>query len=158
MGSCYGSCYGSFYYWISLESDLTRNYQIILLIGTSNCKLIVGGVYRIENLSSESPTFNGSFYMVKTDGNSSHSHEIYDLSLNTLPIDSTMSNVMHLNGTTTVTLRNVPVHAVPTNITLLGDSAISIWLDPFKVNNHFGDSPIYGTQQLKCVDLPAYCK
>ena len=32
---------------------------------------IVGGVYRMENLSSESPTFNGSFYMVKIDGNSS---------------------------------------------------------------------------------------
>ena len=119
---------------------------------------IVGGVYRIENLSSESPTFNGSFYMTKTDGNSSHSHEIYDLSLNTPPTDSNMSNVTHLNGTTTVTLRDVPVHAVPTNITLLGDSAISIWLDPIKVNNHFGDSPIYGTQQLKCVDSPAYCK
>jgi hypothetical protein len=119
---------------------------------------IVGGVYRMENLSSESPTFNGSFYMVKTDGNSSHSHEIYDLSLNTPPTDSTISNVTHLNGTTTVTLRDGPIHDVTTSITLLGDSAISILLDPFRVNNHFGDSPIYGTQQLKCVDSPAYCK
>ena len=44
---------------------------------------ILGGVYRMENLSSEAPTFNASFYMVKTDGNSSHSHDIYDLVLNT---------------------------------------------------------------------------
>ena len=119
---------------------------------------ILGGVYRMENLSSEAPTFNASFYMVKTDGNSSHSHDIYDLSLNTPIINNTMSNSTHVNGTTTVTMKDGPITNVPTNITILGDSAISIWLDPSKVNNHFGDSPIYGTQELKCVDTPAYCK
>ncbi len=119
---------------------------------------ILGGVYRMENLSSEAPTFNASFYMVKTDGNSSHSHDVYDLSLNTPIIDNTMSNSTHVNGTTTVTMKDGPITNVPTNITILGDSAISIWLDPSKVNNHFGDSPIYGTQELKCVDTPAYCK
>ncbi len=119
---------------------------------------ILGGVYRMENLSSEAPTFNASFYMVKTDGNSSHSHDIYDLSLNTPIINNTLSNSTHVNGTTTVTMKDGPVTTVPTNITILGDSAISIWLDPSKVNNHFGDSPIYGTQDLKCVDTPAYCK
>lgn len=119
---------------------------------------ILGGVYRMENLSSEAPTFNASFYMVRTDGNSSHSHDIYDLSLNTPIINNTLSNSTHVNGTTTVTMKDGPVTNVPTNITILGDSAISIWLDPSKVNNHFGDSPIYGTQDLKCVDTPAYCK
>ena len=119
---------------------------------------ILGGVYRIENLSSEAPTFNASFYMVKTDGNSSHSHEIYDLLLNTPLIDNATSNLRHVNGTTTVTMRDGPITNIPTNITLLGDSAISIWLDPSRVNNHFGDSPIYGTQELKCVEKPAYCK
>ncbi len=119
---------------------------------------ILGGVYRMENLSSEAPTFNASFYMVKTDGNSSHSHDIYDLSLNTPIINNTLSNSTHVNGTTTVTMKDGPITNVPTNITILGDSAISIWLDPSKVNNHFGDSPIYGTQELKCVDTPAYCK
>lgn len=119
---------------------------------------ILDGVYRIENLSTESPTFNASFYMVKTDGNSSHSHEIYDLFLKTPLVDNTVSNSKHVNGTTTVTMRNGPVSNVPTNITILGDSAISIWLDPSRVDNHFGDSPIYGTQELLCVDVPAYCK
>jgi hypothetical protein len=119
---------------------------------------ILGGVYRMENLSSEAPTFNASFYMIKTDGNSSHSHDIYDLSLNTPIINNTLSNSTHINGTTTVTMKDGPITNVPTNITILSDSAISIWLDPSKVNNHFGDSPIYGTQELKCVDTPAYCK
>jgi len=119
---------------------------------------ILGGVYRMENLSSEAPTFNASFYMVKTDGNSSHSHDIYDLVLNTPIIDNTTSNSTHLNGTTTVTMKDGPITDVPTNITILGDKAINIWIDPSKVNNHFGDSPIYGTQELKCVDKPALCK
>jgi len=119
---------------------------------------ILGGVYRMENLSSEAPTFNASFYMVKTDGNSSHSHDIYDLVLNTPIIDNTTSNSTHLSGTTTVTMKDGPITDVPTNITILGDNAINIWIDPSKVNNHFGDSPIYGTQELKCVDKPALCK
>ena len=119
---------------------------------------ILGGVYKLENLSSEAPIFNASFYMVKTDGNSSHSHEIYDLFLNTPLIDNTTSNSTHINGTTTVTMKDGPITNVPTKITLLGDNAISLWLDPSKVNNHFGDSPIYGIQGLKCVDIPAYCK
>jgi hypothetical protein len=119
---------------------------------------ILGGVYRMENLSSESPTFNASLYMVKTDGNSSHSHDIYDLFLNSPIINDTESNSTHINGTTTVTMKEGPLTNVPTNITLLGNSSINIWIDPSKVNNHFGDSPIYGTQELKCVDKPALCK
>jgi hypothetical protein len=31
------------------------------------------------------------------------------------------------------------------SIRITGDKVISIWLDPSKVNNHFGNTPIYGT-------------
>jgi hypothetical protein len=119
---------------------------------------ILGGVYRMENLSSTSPSFNASFYMVKTDGSSSHSHDIYDLLLNTPVINDTTSNLTHLNGTATVTMKEGPITDVPTNITLLGNNAISIWIDPSKVNNHFGDTLVYGTQELKCVDKKELCK
>lgn len=131
----------------SLQNDALDN----------NTTWIVGGVYRVENASSDSPIFNASFYMVKTDGNASHSHEIYDLILNSPSIKTENNNSNHLNGTTTVTMKNGSVTNVPTNITLLGDTAISIWLDPSKVNNHFGNTPIYGTQSLKCVESPDYC-
>ncbi|HKU84282.1 MAG TPA: hypothetical protein VJP58_09590 [Candidatus Nitrosocosmicus sp.] len=119
---------------------------------------ILGGVYRMENLSSTSPSFNASFYMVKTDGSSSHSHDIYNLFLNTPIINDTTSNLTQVNGTTTVTMKEGPITDVPTNITLLGNNAISIWIDPSRVNNHFGDSLIYGTQELKCVDKKELCK
>lgn len=100
--------------------------------------------------------FNASFYMVKTDGTTSHSHDIYDLVLNGQPAVNNNSTI--LNGITTVTMKDGPITDVPTNIKLIGDAAISIWLDPTKINNHFRDTPIYGTQDLKCVDSPEYCK
>lgn len=62
------------------------------------------------------------------------------------------------NGTSTVPMREGPVTDVPTTITLLGDTAISIVFDPSKTNNHFGNSAIYGTQNLVCVESPQYCR
>lgn len=43
---------------------------------TDNNTWIIGGVDRIENLNSASPMFNTSFYILKTDGTGSHSHDI----------------------------------------------------------------------------------
>jgi hypothetical protein len=121
-----------------------------------NTDWIVGGVYRMENLNSSSPTFNASFYMVKTDGNATHNHDVYDFVLAGEPISSGNSTVF--NGTSTVTMREGPVTEVPTTITVLGDSAISIQFDPSKTNNHFGNSAIYGTQNLVCAEIPQYCE
>jgi hypothetical protein len=41
---------------------------------------------------------------------------------------------------------------------MIGDTVISIMLDPSNINYHFGVIPIYGTQALKCVDSPEYYK
>jgi hypothetical protein len=98
----------------------------------------------MENPNSTSPTFNASFYMTKTDGNASHTPDVYDFVLAGRPISSV--NFTLFNGTSTVTMREGPVTDVPTTITLLGDSAISIVFDPSKTNNHFGNSAVYGTQ------------
>ncbi|MDF0679376.1 MAG: hypothetical protein P0116_00245 [Candidatus Nitrosocosmicus sp.] len=43
-------------------------------------------------------------------------------------------------------MKDGPITDIPTNITILGDNALNIWIEPSKVNNHFGDSPIYGTR------------
>jgi hypothetical protein len=119
---------------------------------------IVSGVFRMDNMSgtapSSSPTFNSSFYMVKTDGTALHKHDIYNLQLTGQP---SSGNSTIFNGTSTVTMRDGPVQDVPTSITLMDDSTVSIWFDPKKVNNHFGDTLIYGTQHLVCVEAPQYC-
>lgn len=123
----------------------------------SSTQWIITGVYKMENVKT-SPTFNSTFYMIKTDGTSEHKHSISDFKLNTGPIVNTSNNSTIWNGTSTVTMKEGPINDVPTLITLLGNSAISILIEPTKVNNHFGSGPIYGNQHLICVEVPSYCK
>jgi hypothetical protein len=68
----------------------------------SNCHSstawIITGVYKMENVKT-SPTFNSTFYMIKTDGTSKHTHSIYDFKVNADPIVNTSNNSTILNGT-----------------------------------------------------------
>ena len=48
------------------------------------------------------------------------------------------------NGTATISMRLGPVPDVPIIIKTMDNNTISIWADPTKVNNHFGDTPIFG--------------
>ncbi|MGC1930636.1 MAG: hypothetical protein WA667_16835 [Candidatus Nitrosopolaris sp.] len=112
--------------------------------------------YRMDKMNTTSPVFNATFYMIKTDGTASHQHTISDFKLNGTP--TTSSNSTIFNGTSTVTMKNGPVKDVPTSISLMDGSAVRIWLDPSKTNNHFGNTMIYGTQHLICVEVPNYCK
>jgi hypothetical protein len=117
---------------------------------------IVSGVFRMDKMNTTSPVFNATFYMIKTDGTASHQHTISDFKLNGTP--TTSSNSTIFNGTSTITMKNGPVKDVPTSIRRVDGSAVSIWLDPSKTNNHFGNTAIYGTQHLICVEMPNYCK
>jgi hypothetical protein len=81
-----------------------------------------------------------------------------DFKLNADPIVNTNNNSTILNGTSTVAMKEESIKDVSTQITLLGNSAISILIEPTKVNNHFGSGPIYGNQHLICVGVPSYCK
>jgi hypothetical protein len=119
---------------------------------------ILGGVYKFSNLNSTSPTFNSTFYMVKVDGTANHTHSIYDFKLAGQPnIDNTNNSTLY-NGTSTVTMREGPVNDVPTQISILGDHAISIKMEGSVIDNHFGSQPIFGTQHLICVEQPSYCQ
>jgi len=51
----------------------------------SSTAWITTGVYKMENVKT-SPTFNSTFYMIKTDGTSKHTHSIYDFKINADPI------------------------------------------------------------------------
>ena len=55
-------------------------------------------------------------------------------------------------------MKNGPVKDVPISVKLMGNSAVSFWFDPVKTEKHFGDTVIYGTQHLICVEKPEYCK
>lgn len=125
---------------------------------TTDPAWVLGGVYKFTEFNSSAPSFNASFYMAKTDGTAEHMHHIYGLKLSGDPAFDSATNTTTLNGTTTVTLKDGPVSNVPTQISLLDDSAIAITVDGNMTNNHFGTTPIYGTQHLICVENPELCK
>lgn len=93
-----------------------------------------------ETLAGES--FDTQFEMVRLNGSAEHTHTITNfVASNSSQINN--STVM-FNGTATASMREGPVTDIPSSVTITGDKVISIWLDPSKINNHYGNTPIYG--------------
>ena len=83
--------------------------------------------------------------MIMIDGSTPHNHAITNFKL----INTSEENgVKTFNGTSTLNLIEDPVIDVPTSIKLLGKGVISIWIDPSKVEEHYGNYPIYGVIEL----------
>jgi len=91
----------------------------------------------------QNATLKAKFNMVMTNGSAMHDHRIYNFTLTgmSMPNNSTMV----FNGTATVTMRQGPVYDVPLSIKAMDNNAVSIWVDPTKTQNHFGNTPIFGT-------------
>jgi hypothetical protein len=114
---------------------------------------ILSGVWRLvippfEITSSHQPTsaiFRAHFEMIKTNGKEMHSHSIYSFKLTHTSINKL---VTVFSGIATVTMKDGPHIGVPISINILNQRAMSIWIDPTKTNNHFGNAPIYGTIRL----------
>jgi hypothetical protein len=88
-------------------------------------------------------TLYSKFNMVMTNGSTLHDHEIYDFKLTNITTLNDSTTIY--NGTATITMRQGPVTNVPISIKSLESNVISIWFDPTKINNHFGNTPIFGT-------------
>src|SRR5215203_143394 len=95
--------------------------------------------------TSDTPnaTFYSKFNMVMTNGSAMHDHEIYNFKLASMSNPNNTTSVF--NGTATITMRQGPVENVPVSIKRIDNNVISIWADPTMVNNHFGNTPIFGT-------------
>jgi hypothetical protein len=106
---------------------------------------ITSGIWDFTNMKSKSPMFNATFQMFMLNGSAAHKHTIKDFKMSGNP--TTSNGATTYNGTATVSLKKGPATDVPVSIKLLGDTAISIWVDPSKTENHFGNTPIYGGQQ-----------
>jgi hypothetical protein len=111
---------------------------------------------RLEESQSKpaTVTFNAMFDMVRIDGVALHKHTISS-TLNLTGISNLANNYTHLssttiNGTTrlvTIGLSNTSVMSnivVPVSIKITDRSTFSLWIDPSKTGNHFGNTPIYG--------------
>ena len=104
----------------------------------------VSGTWKFTNLSSNSPTFNASFDMMKLDGSSKHKHTI-DATITSADFGRAgKSSVRTYSGTATVSMKEGPVSDVPIVIKLSSDGNMSIMPDRMKTQDHFGNSPIQG--------------
>ena len=88
-------------------------------------------------------TFNAVFNMVMLNGSALHKHQISNFTLISISVPNGKASVS--NGTATITMKEGPVNDVPISIRTFDDNVISIWVDPAKTMNHFGNTPIYGT-------------
>ena len=88
-------------------------------------------------------TVDSKFNMVMRNGSAMHDHELYDFTLTDMSMPNNSTTVF--NGTATITMRQGPVHDVPLSIKAMENNAVSIWVDPTKIQNHFGNTPIFGT-------------
>jgi len=93
---------------------------------------------------SFTPVFDASIRMVMVNGSALHSHTITNFNLS--KISSPNNNMKQFNGTVTASLRNGPVTGIPVSIKFLGNDVISLWLDPMKIKNHYGSTPIFGLE------------
>jgi hypothetical protein len=87
-------------------------------------------------------SFNAQFEMVLFNGTAAHTHTITNFVASNIsqPNNSTIT----FNGTATASMREGPVTDIPTSISIMGNKVISIWIDPSKIDNHYGNTPIYG--------------
>jgi hypothetical protein len=87
--------------------------------------------------------FNSKFNMVMTNGSAKHDHEIYNFKLVNMSNPNNTTSVF--NGTATITMKDGPVDDISISVKRIDNNVISIWTDPTKINNHFGNTPIFGT-------------
>lgn len=95
-----------------------------------------------ETGSTNITDLHAGFHMVMLDGSAGHSHEVYNFTQ--VGDSATSGNVTTVTGTSTVTVREGPVHDVGTEITISQGKVVAIWFDPAPLENHFGDTPVYG--------------
>ncbi|MGN6346544.1 MAG: hypothetical protein ACTHME_02460 [Candidatus Nitrosocosmicus sp.] len=85
--------------------------------------------------------FFSIFRMVKADGTSPHFHVIYNGTATSI---NQQGNTTIIQGTASITMPGGPVNNVPTTWNILNGRVLTISMDPSKLNNHFGNTPIFG--------------
>jgi len=111
---------------------------------------ILSGAWEFKNINSSFPTFNAAFEMVMTNGTDPHNHTITDFKMTSGPTKKGIATTY--NGTATLTVRpgyifqNATLTNIPISIKLMGPIAMSIWGDPARTKDHFGNTSIYGVQ------------
>ncbi len=94
-------------------------------------------------------TFDSIFDMVRLNGQAKHEHTMSVSDFNLTKVNNFVNNTDKVltttfNGTSKVTMEGSSQNNVPTSIKMMDKGTISLWVDPSKINYHFGNTPIYG--------------
>ena len=74
-------------------------------------------------------------------GSAPHMHQISNATISDVKMDG---NNTVIQGSVTITMRDGPVTNVPTTWTISNNNTLAIDMDPSMINNHFGETPVYG--------------
>jgi hypothetical protein len=107
---------------------------------TQNATATSDATGRISNIAG----FNAMLHMVMLNGSAMHEHEISSFTQTGDATFDSGTNSTTITGTATVTMREGPVPNVPITIEIAQDKVIAITPDPAALQNHFGNTPIYG--------------
>lgn len=100
-----------------------------------------------ESFNQTNPAkFDAWMTMVMLNGSAMHKHRISNFSLTDA---TTQDKASTYKGTVTITMKDGPVKDVPVEIKVLDNHVVSLSLDGAKTNNHFGNTPIFGTLLTK---------
>jgi len=114
-------------------------------IASINNDWILAGSYmgygNPSNLSDSG--FHTTFSMVMKNGTAYHMHQMSNATIEDVRMDG---NNTIMQGSVTVTMRDGPVSNVPTTWTINNNNTLAISMDPSTVNDHFGNTPIYGVE------------
>ena len=123
-------------------ADYEHGYGPIASI--NNDWVLAGSYMGYGNPSNLSDSgFHTTFSMLMKNGTSYHMHQISNATIEDVEMDG---NNTIMKGSVTVTMRDVPVSNVPTTWTIYNNNTLAISMDPTKIDNHFGDTPIYGLE------------
>ena len=125
------------------ESDnLTGTFNHTQTDASGNVDWLNTGNWSLTGITSGSPSFDAVIDMAKPDGSAAHDHQTSEFMMIGSPVSQ--GNETILNGTSTITMREGPVTEEPTSITL-SDERISVFFEPSKIDNHFGNQSVTGT-------------
>ena len=126
-------------------SDYEYGYGPVASI--NNDWILVGNYMGYGNPSNLSDSgFHATFSMVMKNGSAYHMHQISNATIDDVTMDG---NNTIMKGSVTVTMREGPISNVPTSWTINNNTTLAISMDHSMINNHFGDTPIYGLEKKK---------
>jgi hypothetical protein len=131
----------------SLQNDASGK-QAWIVSGTWEM-LVFKPTFEENKIKPATVTFDSIFDMVRLNGAAKHEHTMSMSDFNLTSVNNFMNNTDHVltstfNGTSKITMQGSSQNNVPISIKIMDKGTISLWVDPSKIGNHFGNTPIYG--------------